>query len=101
MDKLKDEIEEAFGISPNAIARRQAKEDKKPPREIIMKTVKPFDILLPDVAQPEKFAVVSCDQFTSQREYWDKLSAEIATRPARSSSSSPKSTLRTATRNRG
>lgn len=29
MDKLKDEIEEAFGISPNAIAKRQAKEDKK------------------------------------------------------------------------
>lgn len=29
MDKLKDEIEEAFGISASAIARRQAKEDKK------------------------------------------------------------------------
>lgn len=29
MDKLKDEIEEAFGISPNAIAKRQAKEEKK------------------------------------------------------------------------
>ena len=29
MDKLKDEIEDAFGISPGAIARRQAKEDKK------------------------------------------------------------------------
>lgn len=29
MDKLKDEIEEAFGISPGAIAKRQAKEDKK------------------------------------------------------------------------
>lgn len=29
MDKLKDEIEESFGISPGAIARRQAKEDKK------------------------------------------------------------------------
>lgn len=29
MDKLKDEIEEAFGISPSAIARRKAKEDKK------------------------------------------------------------------------
>ena len=29
LDKLKDEIEEAFGISPGAIARRQAKEDKK------------------------------------------------------------------------
>ena len=29
MDKLKDEIEEAFGISPSAIARREAKEEKK------------------------------------------------------------------------
>ena len=29
MDKLKDEIEEAFGISASAIARRQAKEEKK------------------------------------------------------------------------
>ena len=29
MDKLKDEREEAFGISPNAIAKRQAKEEKK------------------------------------------------------------------------
>ena len=40
-----------------------------------MKTVRPFDILLPDVAEPEKFAVVSCDQFTSQRDYWEKLAA--------------------------
>ena len=47
-----------------------------------MKTVKPFDILLPDVEQPEKFAVVSCDQFTSQRDYWDKLAAEVGDAPS-------------------
>ena len=47
-----------------------------------MKTVKPFDMLLPDVEQPEKFAVVSCDQFTSQRDYWDKLAAEVGDAPS-------------------
>lgn len=47
-----------------------------------MKTVKPFDILLPDVAQPEKFAVVSCDQFTSQRDYWEKLDEFVGDAPS-------------------
>ena len=47
-----------------------------------MKTLKPFDILLPDVAEPEKFAVVSCDQFTSQRDYWEKLAAEVGDAPS-------------------
>lgn len=47
-----------------------------------MKTLKPFDILLPDVAEPEKFAVVSCDQFTSQRDYWEKLAAEVGGAPS-------------------
>lgn len=47
-----------------------------------MKTVRPFDILLPDVAEPEKFAVVSCDQFTSQRDYWEKLAAEVGDAPS-------------------
>lgn len=47
-----------------------------------MKTVKPFDILLPEVEQPEKFAVVSCDQFTSQRDYWDKLAREVGDAPS-------------------
>ena len=47
-----------------------------------MKTVKPFDILLPDVAEPEKFAVVSCDQFTSQPEYWQKLSDFVGDAPS-------------------
>ncbi len=31
------------------------------------------DIFLPDVEHPEKFAVIACDQFTSQPEYWDKV----------------------------
>ena len=47
-----------------------------------MKTLKPFDILLPDVAEPEKFAVVSCDQFTSQRDYWERLAAEVGDAPS-------------------
>ena len=47
-----------------------------------MKTLKPFDILLPDVAEPEKFAVASCDQFTSQRDYWEKLAAEVGDAPS-------------------
>lgn len=47
-----------------------------------MKTLKPFDVLLPDVAEPEKFAVVSCDQFTSQRDYWEKLAAEVGDAPS-------------------
>lgn len=47
-----------------------------------MKTVKPFDILLPDVAEPEKFAVVSCDQFTSQRDYWKKLADYVGEAPS-------------------
>ena len=47
-----------------------------------MKTLKPFDILLPDAAEPEKFAVVSCDQFTSQRDYWEKLAAEVGDAPS-------------------
>ena len=47
-----------------------------------MKTVKPFDILLPNVADPGKFAVVSCDQFTSQRDYWTKLADFVGDAPS-------------------
>ena len=47
-----------------------------------MKTVKPFDILVPAVAEPEKFAVVSCDQFTSQRDYWEKLDEFVGDAPS-------------------
>lgn len=38
-----------------------------------MKTVKVENILLPkDGVDFEKWAVVACDQFTSQPEYWEK-----------------------------
>lgn len=47
-----------------------------------MKTVKPFDILVPAVAEPEKFAVVSCDQFTSQRDYWERLDEFVGDAPS-------------------
>lgn len=47
-----------------------------------MKTIKPFDILVPAVAEPEKFAVVSCDQFTSQRDYWEKLDEFVGDAPS-------------------
>ncbi len=38
-----------------------------------MKTIKPTTILLPKEADYNKWAVVACDQFTSQREYWSEL----------------------------
>ena len=47
-----------------------------------MKTIKCVDILLPQVAEPEKWAVVSCDQFTSQRDYWQTLEAVVGDSPS-------------------
>lgn len=38
-----------------------------------MIAVKPVDILLPREADYKKWAVVACDQFTSQADYWQKL----------------------------
>ncbi len=38
-----------------------------------MKTIKNFDILLPNTTDLNKWSVVSCDQFTSQKEYWTEL----------------------------
>ena len=34
--------------------------------------VKPADILLPKDCDMSKWAVVACDQFTSQPEYWEE-----------------------------
>ena len=33
----------------------------------------PADILLPDVESMEKWAVIACDQFTSDQSYWDEV----------------------------
>ncbi|MEG2688241.1 MAG: DUF1015 domain-containing protein, partial [Clostridia bacterium] len=38
-----------------------------------MSTVKNVDILLPQVEDMSKWSVVSCDQFTSERSYWETL----------------------------
>ena len=47
-----------------------------------MRTIKCVDILLPHVAEPEKWAVVSCDQFTSQRDYWQTLESFVDDAPS-------------------
>ena len=39
------------------------------------------DILLP-VSDPQSWAVVACDQFTSEPEYWDKADAAAADKPS-------------------
>ena len=38
----------------------------------------PADILLPRDADMNKWAVVACDQFTSEPEYWEKADAIVA-----------------------
>lgn len=41
------------------------------------------DILVPaDHIDLEKWAVVACDQYTSQREYWDKVDAFVGAQPS-------------------
>lgn len=42
-----------------------------------MKTFKKADILLPKTDEMEKWAVIACDQFTSQPEYWAKVKASV------------------------
>jgi len=37
----------------------------------------PADILLPRISNMEKWAVVACDQFTSQPEYWRRVRAFV------------------------
>ncbi len=47
-----------------------------------MKTVKCVDVLLPKVADLSKWAVVSCDQFTSQRDYWKEVEEYVGDSPS-------------------
>ena len=43
----------------------------------------PADILLPDAAaEVEKWAVVACDQFTSDRSYWQRAEETAAGAPS-------------------
>ena len=38
-----------------------------------MRTIRSCDILVPSGCEHEKWSVVACDQFTSEREYWHRL----------------------------
>ena len=42
----------------------------------------PADILLPKDADMEKWAVVACDQFTSQPEYWEAVERNVGDAPS-------------------
>jgi len=42
----------------------------------------PADILLPADADMEKWAVVACDQFTSQPEYWERVENNVGDAPS-------------------
>ena len=40
------------------------------------------DILLPQGVELEKWAVIACDQFTSDREYWQRVQTLVADSPS-------------------
>ncbi|MBE6908443.1 MAG: DUF1015 domain-containing protein [Ruminococcaceae bacterium] len=42
----------------------------------------PADILLPREADMEKWAVVACDQFTSEPEYWERVEKNVGDAPS-------------------
>ena len=42
----------------------------------------PAEILLPQVAEMDKWAVVACDQFTSQPEYWQAVEQYVGEEPS-------------------
>lgn len=39
--------------------------------------LKPADILLPQSADMKKWAVIACDQYTGQPEYWERVETEV------------------------
>lgn len=42
----------------------------------------PADIMLPRISHMEKWAVVACDQFTSQPEYWKRVRENVGEEPS-------------------
>ena len=42
---------------------------------------KSADMLLPENAPMESWAVIACDQFTSDQAYWDRVRANAGDRP--------------------
>jgi hypothetical protein len=42
----------------------------------------PADILLPDGVNMENWSVIACDQFSSEKEYWDRVRARVKNSPS-------------------
>ena len=42
---------------------------------------RPADILLPQDCDYDKWAVVACDQYTSQPEYWQRVEERVGRAP--------------------
>jgi len=42
----------------------------------------PADILLPDSVAPENWSVIACDQFSSERDYWERVSERVGGEPS-------------------
>ena len=47
-----------------------------------MNLFEPADILIPNVEEMEKWAVIACDQFTSQPEYWERVEEYVGDAPS-------------------
>lgn len=60
----------------------------------------PADILLPMGTEFEKWAVIACDQFTSDREYWDRVEQFVADAPSTRNLVYPEIDLEKDTQNR-
>ena len=42
----------------------------------------PADILLPEGASMEAWSVIACDQFSSEKEYWERVSKNVCDKPS-------------------
>ena len=42
----------------------------------------PADILMPKTDHMEKWAVIACDQFTSEPEYWERVEKTVGDAPS-------------------
>ncbi|MDR1579421.1 MAG: DUF1015 domain-containing protein [Synergistaceae bacterium] len=43
---------------------------------------RPADILLPDVTDMQAWSVIACDQFSSERDYWDRVASRVGDAPS-------------------
>ena len=82
MDKLKDEIEDAFGISPGAIARRQAKRGQKNITGDCNEDCKTIRYTPARRGRARKIRRRILRPVHLQRDYWEKLAAEVGDAPS-------------------